>query len=283
MLIDPKRDVLGQIPSICEHILAGAGGLFMPELVETLLSISGHEYVWLDLVYDDILAVMPKNIHALDVELSLDEMVVLTEVFAHIIDFRSPFTARHSVGVAAVAAKLAELMGFSANECKMMLAAGHLHDLGKLAVPNEILEKADKLNPEEFNQMRSHTYFTYRTLQMIKGFETINIWASLHHERLNGKGYPFHLSGESIPLGSRVMAVADVFTAITEDRPYRKGMEEDAVLRVIRSMVKNESLCPKAAHVLQENLDVLSRVRLMAQTRADRKYQLVRNMESAVR
>lgn len=278
VLLIPNRDVLGQIPGVCARIRAGSGTLFHPKMVEALLSISNHEYIWLDVIYDNLLAVMPPSLRSQDVELTLDEMVQLTEIFAHVIDFRSPFTARHSVGVAEVATRLAELMGFSPNECKMMLCAGHLHDLGKLAVPEEILEKADKLNPEEFNQMRSHTYYTYRTLQMIRGFETINLWASLHHERLNGKGYPFHLTRESIPLGSRVMSVADVFTAITEDRPYRKGMSQEAVLRVIDGMVENDSLCPRVVQVLKENLELLSQVRLSAQTRADQSYQHLRRV-----
>src|SRR5690606_8284531 len=114
--------------------------------------------------------------------LNLDELIKLSEVFAYIIDFRSPFTANHSLGVAQVARKLAELAGFSENECKMMLIAGYLHDIGKLAISNEILEKPEKLETDEFNIIKSHVFYTYRTLESIKEFETINIWASLHHE-----------------------------------------------------------------------------------------------------
>ena len=275
VLIDGKQEVIGQIKGICDKIKAKSGSLFMPELIDAFMQISNHEFVWLDTVYDPLMTIMPSMMNFDTVELNLDEVIDLSEIFANIIDFRSPFTARHSFGVSAVAEKLAELAGFSENECKMMLVAGYLHDLGKLSVNNEILEKPGKLDVGEYNVIRSHTFYTYRTLQVIKEFETINIWASLHHERLNGKGYPFHLTAQDIPLGSRIMAIADVFTAIMEDRPYRKGMNKDEVIGLMESMVKNETLCPYIFLILTDNFDMLNAVRDEAQKRADVKYQYV--------
>ena len=178
--------------------------------------------------------------------------------------------------MAAVAEKLARLVGFSENECKMMLIAGYLHDIGKLAVDDSILLKPAKLTPEEFNDIRSHTYHTYRTLQTISDFETINIWASYHHEKLNGKGYPFHISGDEIPLGSRIMAAADIFTAVTEDRPYRKGMDKCKVTNVLKSFVKDQSICPFVYTAIEENYDELEEVRANAQHMAEERYQHVR-------
>jgi HD-GYP domain-containing protein (c-di-GMP phosphodiesterase class II) len=278
VLMDPHKDIIGQIKRICDKTSAGSGTLFMPELVGAFLDISRQEYIWLDLTYDPIMTVMPSMMKFDTVELDLDEVIALSEVFAGIIDFRSPFTANHSSGVAAVAEKLAELAGFSKNERKMMLVAGYLHDLGKLAVNNEILEKPDKLDAEEFNAIRGHTFYTYRTLQVIQGFETINVWASYHHEKLNGRGYPFHLSAESIPLGSRIMAVADVFTAITENRPYRKGMEKSQVEGVLKSMVDGEALCPYIFSLLADNLEMLNTVRENAQIKANARYDKIKNI-----
>ena len=136
-----------------------------------------------------------------------------------------------------------------------MLVAGYLHDLGKLAVNNAILEKPGQLDDEEFNSIKSHPFYTYRTLQVIKEFETINTWAALHHERLDGSGYPFHLTAEDIPLGSRIIAMADVFTAITEDRPYRKGMDRDEVLGVMSGMVAGKKLCPNVFQLLADHFE----------------------------
>ncbi len=277
VLIDSRQEIIGQAKGICEKIESFSNSKFMPELVDAFLSASKYEYIWLDLMYAPLMEIVPSMMNFEEEFIDLDEVIHLSEIFASIIDFRSPFTANHSSGVAAVAEKLAFLCGFSENECKMMLIAGYLHDLGKLAINNEILEKPGKLEVEEFNAIRSHTFYTYRTLQVIKGFETINIWASYHHERLNGKGYPFHLSAEDIPLGSRIMAFADTFTAITEDRPYRKGMEKERVLKVIENLVNNNSLCPYVFSILMENFDLLDAARTQAQKRSNIKYDSIKN------
>jgi len=240
--------------------------------VDAFISMSEHDYIWLDIAYKPLLYILP-NIVSLEIlDLEIDEIIKLTKIFANIIDFRSPFTANHSAGVAKTAEKLAELSGFSKNECNMMLVAGYLHDLGKLAMRSEVLEKPSKLSAEEFNEIRSHTFYTYRLLQTIKGFETINIWASLHHEKLNGKGYPFNLTAKSIPLGSRIMAVADIFTAITEDRPYRKGMTKEQVITVLNSMVNNQSISSYVVSILIDNFDLINDVRKEAQCKAKIEY-----------
>lgn len=210
-------------------------------------------------------------------DLDTDEVINLTKIFAGIIDFRSPFTANHTAGVAKTAEKLAEIAGFSETECKMMLVAGYLHDLGKLAVRNDVLEKPSKLDVEEFNIIRSHTYYTYRLLQPIKEFETINSWASYHHEKLNGKGYPFHLDDKNLSLGSRIMAVADIFTAITEDRPYRKGMPDEQTFNILNSMVKDRSICPYVVSILMDNFDLIYEIRKEAQHEASIEYNYFMN------
>ncbi|MGE4484872.1 MAG: HD-GYP domain-containing protein [Oscillospiraceae bacterium] len=270
--IDRRTDILGQVKDIREKILKQRDTVFMPEAVDAFSDISFSEYIWLDAVYRPLLYIMP-DIMAFDTfELNLDEMIELTKIFANIIDFQSPFTARHSAGVAATAEKLARLAGFSENECKMMLIAGNLHDLGKLAVDSNVLEKPDSLNANELNIIRSHTFYTYRLLHVVRGFETINKWASFHHEKLNGKGYPFHLTDDSIPLGSRIMAVADIFTAITEDRPYRKGMPKERVVAIINSMVKDNSICGYVASFLLVNYELIDNVRIEAQQKAAERY-----------
>ncbi len=259
--IDADANIIDQIEGIRKKISAQRNTAFVPELVDAFIDISGNEYIWLDTVYKPLFYLLPNIVFFDTVELDLDGVIELTKIFAHIIDFRNPFTANHSAGVAKTAQKLAELAGFSENECKMMLIAGHLHDLGKLAVGKEILDKPGSLDAAEQNVIRSHTFYTYRLLQAIKGFETINEWASFHHEKLNGQGYPFHLRSDSIPLGSRIMAVADIFTALTEDRPYRKGMPLEKAVAVLDSMVGNNSICPYVVSILLDNLELIDGIR----------------------
>ncbi|MDD3924980.1 MAG: HD domain-containing protein, partial [Erysipelotrichaceae bacterium] len=152
------------------------------------------------------------------------------------------------------------------------LVAGFLHDLGKLAIKNSVLEKPEKLDSEEFNQMRSHTYYTYQLLDFLPGFDTIKIWASYHHEKLDGNGYPFHISGENLTLGSRIMAVADIFTAISENRPYRLGMEDNKVIKTMKSLVNNKAIDGYVVDLLINNYDFINKRRISAQTKAAEAY-----------
>jgi HD-GYP domain-containing protein (c-di-GMP phosphodiesterase class II) len=153
-----------------------------------------------------------------------------------------------------------------------MRIAGYLHDLGKLAVPLEILHKPAQLSKNEFNVVRHHTFYTYRILETIPSFHVISQWAAFHHERLDGFGYPFHLKAKDLPAGSQVMAVADIFTATAEDRPYRKGMTKNDTFRILDDMAKKSVINRDVVSVLKDNYDEVNRVRLLAQKEAAREY-----------
>ncbi len=264
-----EPSLLMQVPGALASVEAERNTVFMPDTLDALQALAPREYVWLELFYNAPIenATVPA-MRALD----MDEVLSISHMLSHIIDFRSHFTATHSAGVAATAEKLAEYAGFSQNECRQMRIAGYLHDLGKLAIDNAILEKPGKLDAREFSAIRSHTFYTYHLLGRIQGFETINQWASFHHEKLNGTGYPFHLSAEALPAGARIMAVADVFTAITEPRPYRPGMGRDQVVRTLRSMVQSGALCGRVVSSLLDHLSLLTRLCLDSQLEAAEYY-----------
>ena len=147
-----------------------------------------------------------------------------------------------------------------------------IHDIGKLAVPREILEKPGKLTPEEFEVMRCHTFHTFTILETLPGLQTINEYGAFHHERLNGRGYPFHHNAENLSLGARIMAVADVFTAITENRPYRRGMKREDALDVLRTMARGGALDGNVVKLLTGNSRHISAVRGKSQARARKTY-----------
>lgn len=267
------RTVISKLPEIISAICSKSNSIYIPEIVEALQKLSTKEYIWLDLISDSPVKTM-KNSDLLGViNLDIDDVIELALIFSQIIDFRSHFTARHSVGVAKTAQCLAGFVGFSPYECKMMLIAGYLHDLGKLAISNKILDKPGKLCEDEFNIIRSHTYYTYRLLEPIAAFHTINQWASYHHEKLDGTGYPFHIEGENIPLGSRVMAVADVFTAITEDRPYRKSMDDDSAKEILKNMVTSGALDGKIVNILIDNFETVNNICRQAQEEQTKRYE----------
>ncbi|MCG0276504.1 MAG: HD domain-containing protein, partial [Thermosediminibacteraceae bacterium] len=236
ILIGGQQEVLGQAKEILKRVESQSGKMFMPELVEAFKSLAFKESFWLEAASPSIGSILSNRIMLPTLELDMEKLTDIAKLFSQIIDFRSRFTATHSSGVAASAELLAKLAGFSGRECQMMRIAGYLHDLGKLAVPPEILEKPRQLTKEEFEIIRCHPFFTYRILEPLKELYEITTWASFHHERLDGNGYPFHYSGHDLPLGARIMAVADVFCAITEDRPYRKGMTKEEALNVLDEM-----------------------------------------------
>ncbi len=252
------RPILDQVKGILAAVEALRGSEFSPEAVDALLEIGRTESLWLDVALNpEVLVLYVGKLR----RVRLEEVVVFTRFMSRIIDFRSPFTAMHSAGVAATARELARLAGMTAEEVKMMEIAGNLHDIGKLRVPNAILEKPGKLDEAEFNIMREHTYYTRMILSSVDGFEKIADWAAFHHEKLNGKGYPFHLTGEQLDVGSRIMAVADIFSAITEVRPYRAGMSREKALAVLKENVDRGEICGSVVKLLEEHFDEVDEVR----------------------
>lgn len=256
--LSPSTPVLNQVGSIVSQAQELSGTEFCPDAVEALVRVSTRECMWLDLSLNPTR--MLADIGPLRV-VPIENLVIFTSLISRVIDFRSPFTAMHSAGVAATARELARLAGMSDQECQMMQVAGNLHDIGKLRVPNSILEKPGRLTTEEFNVIREHTYYTNMILQDVEGFELIAKWAAHHHEKLNGTGYPFHLTAEALDEGSRIMAVADIFSALTEVRPYRKGMDKEQVKRILTENVARGEICHGAVSLLMDHYDEVDAVR----------------------
>ncbi len=251
--IDRSRYILHQNEELVNGIVSMAGSEFHPDVVDLLVSVSNREDFWLDLVstrlYSTLLHFGP--FRKMDVE--IDEIFSIAAFFRNLIDFKSPFTATHSTGVAECAYILSRIFGLTAYEVSLMKLAGYLHDLGKLAVPNSILDKPGRLTSKEFAVIKKHTYFTYMVLNSIGGLNHIPEWAAFHHEKLNGAGYPFHVGSDKLDIASRIMAVADIFTALSEDRPYRPGMPRDKTEEILKSLVKNGTLDKRIVDLLFEN------------------------------
>lgn len=256
--MDPGKRILNQVKLIDAAVKAGLGTEFSPKAVDACLRVSTREYKWLDAAHNpSFLLIFTGTIR----DVSLEETVRLTKFISRIIDFRSSFTAMHSAGVAASARELARLAGMTAEECMMMEIAGNLHDIGKLVVPNEILEKPGRLTEEEFGIVKEHPYYTRLILKDVEGFERIANWAGYHHEKLNGNGYPFHCDEGRLDLGARIMAVADIFSAITEVRPYRKGMSKAQALDVLKGSVERGEICGCVVNLLEEHFDEVDQIR----------------------
>ena len=160
----------------------------------------------------------------------------IADFFAQIVDYKSEFTGKHSLGVAQKVAELAEYMGYSEADIEKIYMAGALHDIGKMAIGNEILEKPGRLSDEEFSRMKNHAGYTYMILSDVEDFEEVRDWAALHHEKLDGTGYPFGRTGAELNEPERIMACVDIYQALTESRPYKSGMTHEKACTILEDM-----------------------------------------------
>lgn len=204
---------------------------FAPEVVDAFLAASAVEAFWIGMgapfLEDQFFGEVGG---AREVAVDEEHLVGMATVFAEIVDAKSAYTAEHSRGVAELAEFLGECCSLPSSVCRRLKVAGLLHDLGKLQVPDVILESPEPLAPEEQAAMRHHSYVTYAILRSIGGLEDITRWASEHHERLDGSGYPFRRAAQELSLESRIVIVADIYQAMAQNRPYRAPMPPELIL-----------------------------------------------------
>ena len=211
--------------------------------------------------------------------LSTKNLLILCDLFSQIIDSKSPFTATHSHGVAHTAQEILKLTGLASSEDYLTIyIAGLLHDIGKLAVPVDILEKPGALSDLERHEIKRHAEIGIQLLDSIPGFRCVCDWAGMHHERLDGKGYPYGLGAAKLTLPMRVMAVADVFTALTESRPYRDGMELTRVVACMSDMAASKQLDTDIVALVVKNALQINQVRSKAQRDAAAKFLAMRKL-----
>jgi HD-GYP domain-containing protein (c-di-GMP phosphodiesterase class II) len=173
--------------------------------------------------------------------------------FALVIDAKSPWMYRHSEGVATIAAGIAATMQMSPTEIRDIRRAGLLHDVGKLGVSNKILDKPGKLTPEEIAEMRKHTAYTYAILQQVAGFRHLATVAASHHERLDGRGYHRGLGARQLSTAARILAVADMYEALSAKRPYREDLSQEQVMDILGKNV-GPGICPVVFAALKRYL-----------------------------
>jgi HD-GYP domain-containing protein (c-di-GMP phosphodiesterase class II) len=230
--------------------------MFSPELVEIFLTISSRESFWFYLENDALSEYFNEWIkEGEDEEFTFEDVREIALMFAAVVDAKSEFTSVHSLGVSIVSRHLAEDFGLSQESCEKVELAALLHDLGKLKVNDAILEKPTRLNADERLVMNRHGFDSYIILRYIRGFKDIATLASLHHETLDGKGYPYSLNKTDIPIEARIIAVADIFQVLIQDRPYRNGLEMEEAFSIIEDMSKNGKLDADVVQKLKERLE----------------------------
>jgi HD-GYP domain-containing protein (c-di-GMP phosphodiesterase class II) len=229
--------------------------LFSPHVVKSFLSISDKEEFWLNLLnLPNMSFILDNIIPEKDTLISLSEFEAIADVFANIIDNKSSFTAEHSKEISTLAYNVSKHLGYDDEKCLKMKISGLLHDIGKLAIPTSILDKDGPLTEDEFSVIKSHTYYTKLILDKIDNISDISLWASSHHEKLNGKGYPRRLKAEDLSEECRIIGVCDIYQSLTADRPYRKGLYMYQAFDILDDMVNRNLICEKAVNHFKNTL-----------------------------
>ena len=237
------------------EVRARAGTWFDPAIVEAFERVAESRSFWEVLGSDDvetaIFALEPAQRIEIADEDYLDDIAA---AFARVVDSKSPYTSGHSDRVAFFADLIAGEMGFDEAGRRRLRRAALLHDIGKLGVSNEILDKPGKLDEAEFAAMRHHALYSETILSRIGAFEELARIGGAHHERLDGKGYPRGLTGEEIGRETRIISVADVFDALTADRPYRAAMPVSKAMGILEAEI-GTAFDPACVDALRRALD----------------------------
>jgi len=203
-----------------------------------LLALGPHDALWDKLrsadLAEHVFAEEPANFSLTVDDDYLDEIAA---AFGEVVDSKSPYTAGHSARVALYTDSIASELGLSSERRRWLHRGALLHDVGKLGVSNAILDKPGKLTAEEWDAVRKHALYTEEILSRIPQFRELSLVSAAHHERLDGKGYPRGLHGADIALETRIITTADIFDAITAERPYRAAVPVPRTLEIMAETV----------------------------------------------
>lgn len=228
-----------------------------PMLCDTVCQLAQKEHFWLHLHPGHIQRMLEIIGPINELSIDIDGLKDICLLIAKIVDTYSSFTASHSIMVGEISCLLATYMHLPEEECKKIEIAGYLHDIGKINIPLDILEKQGELTPDELRHVREHSYMTGEILSAFSELGEIINWAANHHEKLDGSGYPLHLNQDYLQQPDRIIAIADIFTALTEDRPYRVAMRYQDALQLIENDVINGALDKDVFCTLCRHADTL--------------------------
>jgi putative nucleotidyltransferase with HDIG domain len=212
-----------------------------PYLIECISEICRDDRFWLGLYSDDL----PRSLLAMKPNENGrgkrgTNVLQLTEGVAQVIDSKSPYTNGKSISVARMAEQLAEAIGLPPRQVLLIRIAALLHDIGQLGVPARILGKPEILTLTEMQLMQKHPSYSRLIVEALPGLEDAALWVGAHHERPDGKGYPEMLGADLIPLESKIIAAANVYVALTSERPYRPALSQREALKIMKGVASTQ-------------------------------------------
>lgn len=206
---------------------------FSDKVVDAYLAALTYDKIIIN--NDQLENYLRENIHNIYQDFTDSQMLAICQLFARIIDSKSPHTRTHSIGVVSKASYMALYYEYDEEMMLKLFFAGAMHDVGKLVIDRDVLEKPAQLTDSEYTYMQTHAYYSYKILSDMQLGEIVH-WASYHHEKLDGSGYPFGKKAEELDFIDRLMACCDIYQALTEDRPYKDAMSHEKSIEIMRSM-----------------------------------------------
>lgn len=237
---------------ICDKVSSLNNTYFHPDLVDAFLAAAEKEAFWIIQDPTNLAGYLQSQfLQVQETNLDAEELKGMARLFSQIVDAKSPYTAEHSLGVGTLSGFLARRSGLADSVSDKVEVAGMMHDLGKMQVPDTILEYNGKLENGNLAIMRHHSFVTHTILNRVNGLEEIALWASNHHEKLDGSGYPFRRSADELSLESRIVMVADIFQALAQDRPYRAPQSSDRIVEILKKQAEKGQLDKELVRIVE--------------------------------
>ncbi|NAW59854.1 MULTISPECIES: HD-GYP domain-containing protein [unclassified Vibrio] len=235
--VDAKHTIIRELGD-------NSGTLFEPNMVQHLCELVDNDDFWFSMEshYIEDMALHFEPVPFFSAQMGLEETIHIAEFLAQLVDAKSSFTFQHSLRVAELTEFIGKQLGYSKRIQRMLYLAGLVHDIGKLRTPNNVLHKEGRLSEAEYTCIRRHATDTRYALRSMFTSQRVVEWASNHHERLDGSGYPLGKTASELDMPSRIVAMTDVFQALTQSRPYRDGMSLEQAMTIIQQQVVNHQL-----------------------------------------
>lgn len=211
------------------------GVLFSPEIIDAFLDVSLNIDFWLDIQNEnDVLFYIFSTLHDFTINANFEKILVFTSIFSIIDINNSEFIQKCS--------KMTDFYNFEHKDKQTFLIAASLHNIGKLAIPKEIINKKSKLSEDEYEVIKSYPYYTKKVLSNLMGFNDITKWACRVQERMDGKGYPFSLEGKDLSLKDRLMSVLNIYQSLRESKPFRSSYSHEDSISIMLELATNKKI-----------------------------------------
>lgn len=264
----PKESLILQLADYIAMSIRYGNGFFEEEILKNPRYTSLKEYLkYFKKANEDnkIINSIKDGTYVFELRKKFEEKILTKEetiqyiiMITYLIDFRSEATVMHTITVEAISKEIAKLMMLNKEQIEIVGISAALHDIGKIAIPIEILEKPSKLTEEEMAIMKSHVTLTYNILSNL-GIDNIRDIAAFHHEKLDGSGYPYGLKGNEISIEVRIVAIADILTALIEFRAYKKPMEKEKVIKILKDMSHKNKIDKDITNLVISNYDCIKK------------------------